>query len=233
MILNCAVVDDSTVQRLSIVKLVENHPSLNLVATFDNALDTKNGLNTEEIDLIFLDIEMPVLSGFELLDILNNVPQIIFVTGKTEYAFKAFDYDATDYLHKPLTRERFNVAVEKALDQHKLKLDLNPLDGPHIYVKSNLKKFKVYINDIKWIEALGDYVKIVTEETSLLVLSTMKSFEKDLPEEKFLRIHKSYLVNLEKIDRYNSKKVEVGTNAMPLSRNKIQPLAEALKFLEN
>ena len=98
MTLNCVVVDDSAIQRLSIVKLIENNESLNLVAEYSSALETKNGLNTKKVDLIFLDIEMPVLNGFELLDVLNNKPQIIFVTGKTEYAFKAFNYDATDYL---------------------------------------------------------------------------------------------------------------------------------------
>ena len=90
MTLNCVVVDDSAIQRLSIVKLIENHSSLNLIAEYSSALETKNGLNTHKVDLIFLDIEMPVLNGFELLDVLNNKPQIIFVTGKTEYAFKAF-----------------------------------------------------------------------------------------------------------------------------------------------
>ena len=166
MTLNCVVVDDSAIQRLSIVKLVENHPSLNLIAEYSSALETKNGLNTNQVDLIFLDIEMPVLNGFELLDVLNNKPQIIFVTGKTEYAFKAFNYDATDYLHKPITRERFNVSVDKALEQHRLTQDFNEEEGEHIFVKSNLKKSKVYIRDIKWIDALGDYVTLVTEDNS-------------------------------------------------------------------
>ena len=225
MTLNCVVVDDSAIQRLSIVKLIENHSSLNLIAEYSSALETKNGLNTHKVDLIFLDIEMPVLNGFELLDVLNNKPQIIFVTGKTEYAFKAFNYD---YLQKPITKERFNTAVEKAIEQHKLKLDFNETDGEHIFVKSNLKKRKVYIKDIKWIEALGDYVKVVTEENSLVVLSTMKAFEKELPEGKFLRIHKSYIVNLDKIDRFNSKNVEVGAYEIPLSRNKKTQLVDAL-----
>lgn len=228
MTLNCVVVDDSAIQRLSIVKLVENNPSLNLIAEYSSALETKNGLNTHKVDLIFLDIEMPVLNGFELLDVLNNQPQIIFVTGKTEYAFKAFNYDATDYLHKPINRERFNIAVNKALEQHKLTLDFDETDGEHIFVKSNLKKRKVYIKDIKWIEALGDYVKLVTEETSLVVLSTMKAFEAELPKDKFLRIHKSYIVNLDKIDRFNSKNVEVGAYEIPLSRNKKTLLVDAL-----
>ena len=175
MTLNCVVVDDSAIQRLAIVKLIENHSALNLIAEYSSALETKNGLNTHKVDLIFLDIEMPVLNGFELLDVLNSKPQIIFVTGKTEYAFKAFNYGATDYLHKPLTRERFNQAIEKALEQHKLKMDFNETDGEHIFVKSNLKKRKVYIKDIKWIEALGDYAKVVTEENSLVVFINYES----------------------------------------------------------
>jgi len=229
MTLNCVVVDDSAIQRLSIVKLIENNNSLNLIAEYSSALETKNGLSTHKVDLIFLDIEMPVLNGFELLDVLNNKPQIIFATGKTEYAFKAFNYDAIDYLQKPISRERFNQAVEKALEQHKLKLDFNETEGEHIFVKSNLKKRKVYIKDIKWIEALGDYVKLVTEDTSLVVLSTMKAFEGELPEDKFLRIHKSYIVNLDRVDRFNSKNVEVGSYEIPLSRNKKTLLVEALK----
>ena len=222
MILNCVVVDDSAIQRLSIVKLIEGNNNLNLIAEYSSALETKNGLNTHKVDLIFLDIEMPVLNGFELLDVLNNKPQIIFVTGKTEYAFKAFNYDATDYLQKPISRDRFTQAVEKAVEQHKLKQDYSQEEGEHIFVKSNLKKRKVYIKDIKWIEALGDYVKLVTEDTSLVVLSTMKAFEKELPEGKFLRIHKSYIVNMSKI-----KKV-IG-NHVVLERNVRVPIGRAYK----
>lgn len=230
MNLRCAVVDDSSIQRLSIVKLIKEHPSLTLLAEYKNALETKKGLNETEVDLIFLDIEMPVINGFELLDVLNNKPQIIFVTGKTEYAFKAFDYDATDYLQKPITQERFNLAVNKAIEYHKLKFE-NKVEGDHIFVKSNLKKRKVFINNILWIEALGDYVKIVTNDESLIVLSTMKSFEKELEAYPFMRIHKSYIANLTKIKRFNSKHVEINNNNIPLSRNKKNLLIEALDEL--
>ena len=140
MNLRCVVVDDSTIQRMSIVKLVKNHPSLTLTAEYSSAVDTKKGLNDTEVDLIFLDIEMPIINGFELLDVLKNKPQIIFVTGKTEYAFKAFDYDATDYLHKPITQERFNLAVNKAIDYHTLKFENSTIESDYIFVKSNLKK---------------------------------------------------------------------------------------------
>jgi len=136
-IIKCAIVDDSRLQRLAIVKLIEDHPGLDLVAEWNNAIETKNGLLDTKVDLLFLDIEMPILTGFDLLDDLENKPKIIFVTGKTKYAFKAFDYDAVDYLRKPLIME-----------------DSDPV----------------------------------------VVLATMKSFESQLSEGKFLRVHKSFIV---------------------------------------
>ncbi|MFT5436726.1 MAG: two-component system LytT family response regulator [Ulvibacter sp.] len=227
-ILKCAIVDDSTLQRLSIVRLIENHPALNLVAEYNNAIEAKMGLATTEIDLIFLDIEMPILSGFDLLDDLTAKPQIIFVTGKTKYAFKAFDYNAVDYLRKPISKERFLNAVHKAITNYKLKNDEGFDDEDFIFVKSNLKKRKVFLNELRYIEALGDYVKLVTEHDALVVLSTMKAFETLLPPERFLRIHKSYIVNLDKVERYNSKVIELDKEQLPLSRNRKADLVEAL-----
>jgi len=227
-ILNCAVVDDSTLQRLSIVKLIENHQSLNLVAQYNNAIEAKEGIATSDIDLIFLDIEMPILSGFDLLDDLTAKPQIIFVTGKTKYAFKAFDYDAIDYLRKPISKERFLNAVHKAVTNYKLKNEEGFDEEDFIFVKSNLKKRKVFLNELRYIEALGDYVKMVTEHDSLVVLSTMKAFEALLPKDRFLRIHKSYIVNLDKVIRYNSKVIELEKEELPLSRNRKTDLVQAL-----
>ena len=227
-LLNCAVVDDSTLQRLSIVKLIENHQSLNLVAQYNNAIEAKEGIATSDIDLIFLDIEMPILSGFDLLDDLTVKPQIIFVTGKTKYAFKAFDYDAIDYLRKPISKERFLNAVHKAVTNYKLKNEEGFDEEDFIFVKSNLKKRKVFLNELRYIEALGDYVKMVTEHDSLVVLSTMKAFEALLPKDRFLRIHKSYIVNLDKVIRYNSKVIELEKEQLPLSRNRKTDLVQAL-----
>ncbi|MCM4161168.1 response regulator transcription factor [Antarcticibacterium flavum] len=232
-LLKCAVVDDSSLQRLSIVKLIKDHPNLKLVAEYNNAIETKNGLLDTEVDLIFLDIEMPILTGFELLDDLPNKPQIIFVTGKTKYAFKAFDYDAVDYIHKPVSKERFNNAVSKAINLHNLKTHGTPLEDENfIFVKSNLKNRKVFLNKLKYIEALGDYVKFVTEKDTFVVLATMKSFEEQLPRDQFLRIHKSYIVNLEKVERYNSKNIEIDKQQIPLSRHKKSNLIDALSAMQ-
>lgn len=228
MKLNCVVVDDSSIQRMIITKLVNNHQNLNLVGDFSNAIEAKSCMSVHSVDLIFLDIEMPIISGFDFLDGLKIKPQIIFITSKADYAVKAFDYDATDYLQKPISVERFDSAVKRALDMHRLRHEITDEEGDFIFIKSNLKKLKIFTSKIKWIEAYGDYVKVVTDEDSNLVLSTMKSFEQDLNKERFLRVHKSYIVNIEKIERFNSKFAEIGVTKIPLSRNKKDDLKRAL-----
>ncbi|MEN1785018.1 MAG: LytTR family DNA-binding domain-containing protein [Bacteroidota bacterium] len=227
MKLKSIIVDDSSMQRMAVAKLVNNHPHLSLIAEYSNAIEAKNGLKNNEVDIIFLDVEMPIISGFDLLEALENPPQVILITGKADYALKAFDYDVTDYLHKPITLTRFEASVKRAAAKYD-QMHRVEEDEEHIYVKSNLKKRKVILSEIKWIEALGDYIKLVTDETNIIILSTMKAFETQLPEEKFLRIHKSFIINLEKIDKFNSKSVEVGGHHIPLSRNKKADLAEAL-----
>ncbi|HRB70331.1 LytTR family DNA-binding domain-containing protein [Flavobacterium sp. WV_118_3] len=229
MKINCIVVDDSSIQRLTITKLVTENPNLSLVGEFSNAIEAKNCITNKNVDLVFLDIEMPVISGFDLLDGLKAKPQVIFITSKTEYAVKAFDYAATDYLHKPITRERFNVAVKKAMNFVLLGKENSDEESPFIFIKSNLKKLKIYISRIKWIEAYGDYVKVITDEDNHLVLSTMKAFENELPKDKFIRVHKSFIVNIDKIDKFNSKFAEIGTNKIPLSRNKKEDLVKAIE----
>jgi two-component system LytT family response regulator len=214
MKLNCVVVDDSSIQRTIIAKLVNNHPGLHLIGDFSNAIEAKSCISLNNIDLIFLDIEMPVINGFDFLDGLKSKPQIIFITSKAEYALKAFDYDATDYLQKPIAVDRFNASVKRAIDMHLLKKDVKEEEGEHIFIKSNLKKLKIFTAKIKWIEAFGDYVRVVTEN--------------DLSKDKFIRVHKSYIINIDKVERFNSKFAEIGITKIPLSRNKKEDLVKAL-----
>ena len=228
MKLNCFVIDDSSIQRMIITKLVSHHPSLNLINDFSNAIEAKGSLAIHKVDLIFLDIEMPVISGFDFLDGLKNKPQIIFITSKAEYAVKAFDYDVTDYLQKPVTSARFNTAVKRALELHLLKSEPIEEDGDHIFIKSNLKKLKIFTSKIKWIEAYGDYVKVVTDDDNNLVLSTMKAFENELSNDKFMRVHKSYIINLDRVKSFNSRFAEIGVTKIPISRHKKDDLAEAM-----
>ncbi len=220
MELNTIVVDDSSIQRITIAKLISDHNNLRLGGDFSNALEAKNYISLNPVDLIFLDIEMPHITGFDLLDGLKVKPQIIFITSKADYAVKAFEYSATDFLQKPIRKDRFIEAVKKAVNMHLLKND-NIIEDPgaHIIIKSNLKKIKLGISKIKYIHAFGDYIKVVTYDDEYMVLSTMKNFEKELPKDKFLRVHKSYIINLEKVKRFNSKYIEIDGEQIPISRN--------------
>ncbi len=232
MKLNCIVVDDSAIQRITVTKLVNENLHLDLVGDVSNALDAKTCVSIKDVDLIFLDIEMPLISGFDLLDGLKTKPQIIFITSKADYAVKAFDYEATDFLQKPITKERFLKAVKKALTLYELQKDnSNNGKGESIIIKSNLKKYKIFTSKIKWIEAYGDYIKIVTNNDSHMVLTSMKSFVKELPEKQFLRIHKSFIVNILRIDKYNSKFAEIDGNKIPISRSKKDAITKAISAL--
>lgn len=230
MKLTCIIVDDSTTQRLAVSKLVSTNKNLTLLAEYSNAIEAKQGIKKEEVDLIFLDVEMPIINGFDFLESLTKSPQIILITSKPDYALKAFDYNITDYLQKPISPARFEIAVKRAVDRYEQKHGIYE-DEEHIFVKSNLKKRKVFLNKIKWIEALGDYVKLVSDDGNIIVLSTLTSFESELPKDKFLRIHKSYIINLEKVEKFNGKNVEVEGKLLPLSRHKRHYLEQALEKL--
>ncbi|TFG71640.1 MAG: response regulator transcription factor [Flavobacteriales bacterium] len=226
-ILRTVVVDDSELQLKVLSKLIEKHPSLILDGVYGSGMAAQKGLTDRKVDLIFLDVEMPIINGFDFLDSFENRPQIILISGKSEYALKAFDYDVTDYLQKPIGQPRFNIAVQRAVTNH-VQLSDEADEQEYIFVNSNLQKKKVYIDDIKWIEALGDYIKLITDNGMLMVLSTMKSFLKKLPEEQFIRIHKSYAVNVGRIDKFNSTGVEIGGVQIPMSRLHKDHLEKAL-----
>jgi DNA-binding LytR/AlgR family response regulator len=206
---------------------------LNLIGEYNNATEAKNSNSIDDVDLILMDVELPMINGFKFLDLISKQskkqPEVIITTKSEQYAVTAFEYNAIDYIIKPVSELRFEKAIEKAVWKLKCLENFVDKNGDHIFVKSNLKKRKVYVNEIKWVEALGDYVKVVTNENSYVVLSTMKAFDSELPKNKFLRIHKSYIININKIERYNSRVVEIDSTQIPLSRNKKQALSKVLE----
>jgi DNA-binding LytR/AlgR family response regulator len=221
------VIDDSAVQRAALTALIEKHPNLVLVEVFQNGISARASIKRNEVDLIFLDIEMPVVDGFELIESLEIRPQIILITSNPGYALRAFDHNVTDYLLKPITKERFNESIKRALLNY-VRSENVDLDNDYIYVNSDLKKVKVFLKRINWVQGFGDYIKLITEEGTLLVLTTMKSFMDLLPQDRFLRIHKSYIVNLDKVEKFNSAFVEIRGHEIPLSKHKKTALEEAL-----
>ena len=235
MILDSIVIDSNALQRMDTVKKSNDHHSINLLAEFSSCIEANEFLMNTDVDLIFLEIEIAKINGFEFLDILDAsniaVPEIIITSKNTSFAFKSYSYGVVDFLSKPIENILFNKSIDKVLTKLNLLNNTNKQvkENQHIFVKSNLKKRKVFIKDIKWIEALGDYVKLITSNGSYVILSTMKAFENDLPKGKFLRIHKSYIINLKKIERYNSRFVEIDNFKIPLSRNKKNHLTDALE----
>ena len=151
----------------------------------------------------------------------------MFISNQTEHAFKSFEYNTLDYIEYPLNEEKIQKIEMKF---QKLFNNSDEKSKTYLYIKSNLKKRKVYTKDIKWVEALGDYVKVVTSNSNIIVLSSLRNFEKKLPVNKFLRIHKSYIINLDRIDNLSNKTVEIESNLIPVSRNK---KAELEKILES
>ena len=220
------IIDDSTTHRTLLKQLIENHPDLVLEGSYRNGIEAKNNGCEKNADLIFLDVEMPFIDGFDLLESFKERPQVIMVSGKPDHALRAFEYDVTDYLLKPVSPKRFDTAIKKA--QRNTGTLNRQNDDEHIFVRSNFRKVRVDYKDIKWIEALGDYVKLITEKKNILVLTSMKAFEQKLPENRFLRIHKSYIINLNRIENFNATEVQVCGKQMPLSRKRKSRLLDAL-----
>jgi DNA-binding LytR/AlgR family response regulator len=228
--LKCVIVEDSDIQRMTLERLINSHPDLVLVTSFRNAIEAKNGINNRMVDLIFLDIEMPLISGFELLETLNYKPQVIVVAGKPEHALKAFEYDVTDFLQKPILLTRFDLAIKRAMLKYE-QIHLNDDSDNQIFIKSKMSQKRINISEIKWIEAKGDYVQVVTLDSNIMILSSLKNFHLQLPSQTFVRIHKSYVVNIERINSFNSKVVTIGNKTFPVSRAKKNDLTEALKYI--
>ena len=228
--LKCVIVEESDIQRMTLERIINSHPDLVLVTSFRNAIEAKNGINNRMVDLIFLDIEMPLISGFELLETLNYKPQVIVVAGKPEHALKAFEYDVTDFLQKPILLTRFDLAIKRAMLKYE-QIHINDDSDNQIFIKSKMSQKRININEIKWIEAKGDYVQVVTLDSNIMILSSLKNFHLQLPSQTFVRIHKSYVVNIERINSFNSKVVIIGNKTFPVSRAKKNDLTEALKYI--
>jgi DNA-binding LytR/AlgR family response regulator len=231
-ILTCAIVDDSELQRMAIAKLVKDHPNLDLKGSYSAAEETAAALTEEPVDLLFLDIILPKADGFELLDLLNFRPGVIFITEQPTYALQAFDYAAVDYLKKPVQKTRFLYAVERALLLHQHRKKELEREPAHIFVRSNLKDHKVYLKEITHVEACGDYIELHAGEDTYKILSSMKAFMQNLPEKEFMRIHKSYIVNLARVTQFDKKNVFLGALKFPLSRAKKNMLRSAMRSRE-
>jgi two-component system, LytTR family, response regulator len=218
MPLNYILVDPNPIKRLHLIQVLKKIKNLNLVDEFSNAVEAQNFLDYNSVDLIFLSAQLPVYSGFDFIEKLKDPTEIVLMTEEADDALRAFDLNLADCISPPFSLERIAQSVSRI--EQKIKVNqsiLNKVDE-FIEIKHNLKTEKIAIDHIQWIEAVGDYVKIITSKKKFIVLSTMKNFLNRLPEEQFLRIHKSYIINLKKVINYSASSVNIENKDFPLSR---------------
>ncbi|TLU98164.1 LytR/AlgR family response regulator transcription factor [Dyadobacter luticola] len=222
--INCLIVDDEPIARDIIKTYCAHLPYLNVLASLGNALEAKTFLFQQKVDILFLDINMPVIDGVTFLKTLKNPPQIIFTTAYKEYAIDAFELAACDYLLKPFSLERFIVAVDKAMERIKpiTSSQTEQVEVPtenFVFIKADGKIFKIRFDELLYAEASGNYTKVVTAQQTLLPAMTFSSFEELLPKSTFLRIHRSFLINKSKIDHIEGNRLFIGKTEIPIGSN--------------
>ena len=220
--MKCIAIDDEPLALRKITDFIGKVPFLELKASFDNGIEALGYLQREPVDLIYLDIQMPQIKGTQLVTILKNRPQIIFTTAYSEYALEGYELDVTDYLLKPIAFERFLESAQKALDKAVPVIAQTGGTGDtsrsgFLFVKTENKWQKVKTDEIRYIEGLKDYLGIYTNSGRILTLQSFHSLLDKLPQEDFIRVHKSYVVAINQIDQIEKKRLLIGDQWIPVS----------------
>lgn len=225
MKINCIAIDDEPLALDKVREYIKRIGYLNLLQTFENAIDALEFMKNNQVDLIFLDIQMEELTGIQMLESLTEMPKVVLTTAYDEYALKGYELDVCDYLLKPISFQRFLQACEKVYDQ------LFPLKKPDIsipdpnskeaekgyfFVKNGNITQKINFDDILFVEGMKDYLRIWTTKEKVMTLLSFKKLEEVLPSERFMRIHKSYLISLDKIDSIDRSHVKIRNESIPI-----------------
>ena len=218
--IKCVIIDDEPLAAELLQSYVEQESQLKLLATFNDAESAVDFIRANKVDLIFLDIQMPHMNGIQLLKSLSEPPMVIFTTAYTEYAAEGFELDAVDYLLKPFDIKRFQRAVNKAGEYRRYISRTEPAANPYIFIKSEYQVIKINYDDIRYMESLDDYVKIYTTNSRpMLTLMTLKAIIEKLPEDRFARIHRSYIISLDKIESVRNKRIKIGEVELPIGNS--------------
>lgn len=220
--MNVILVDDEPLAQEVVETHISKFPNLNLLAKCSNAVEALQALKEHEIDLMFLDIQMPQISGIDFLKTLPNPPKVILTTAFSEYAMDGYDLNVVDYLLKPISFDRFAKAVNKAISQEQTEPEItthSKESADYIFVKADKKLIKIHFNDIFYIEGLKDYVILHTPTGRVVTLQTMKSLETKLPQDLFMRVHRSYIVNLGNITIIEGNTIQIGKKIIPIGKN--------------
>lgn len=216
--LRCIAIDDEPLALSLIQDYCQRIPQLQLLYAFEDAISAAEFLNKNKIDLLFIDIDMPDINGIDLVKSLKEKPMIVFTTAYKNFALEGFELEAIDYLLKPIEYKRFLRAAEKALDFHRYKYQPKETKVESIYIYSEYKMIKINLLDIEYIESLQDYIRIyLIGSNPILSLMTLKKILEKLPPEKFKRIHRSYVIAVERIESIHNKKIRLSTVELPIS----------------
>lgn len=235
--ITCLAVDDEPPALGIITKYIDAVPSLQLITTCNNAVEALAVLQAQVIDLLFLDIQMPQILGTDFIRTLKNPPNVIFTTAYRKFAVEGFELDAIDYLLKPIAFDRFLKAVNKVMDINLPVMnhhtDYAEKNSPHesfISFRVDRKNLKISLDDILYVESLKDYVKVVTKTKNIITKQSIASLEEALPTATFMRIHRSYIVAVNKIESYTSELIEIAKHELPISRMYRHQVSKVLKL---
>ena len=237
--MNCIIIDDEATARAIIEQMCSSINNLNVLEEFPNAIQAIKYLNQNKVDLIFLDIHMPDFTGFDFIQTLKNPPKIILTTSDPNFAIQAFEYECiVDYLVKPITPDRFQKAIQKAeakqgttVSTSKKPENIETSTGNDLYVNIDRRLIKIDIPSIYLIEAKGDYINVKTEDKNYTVHSTLKKIEQKLPDNLFLKVHRSYIINIKKIIDIEDNSVLIKRDVIPVSRSNRPELMKRLNLL--
>ena len=235
MKLNCIIIDDEPLARKGLKEYINDVEFLNLTGEFDNAVKATEILSKGNIQLLFLDIQMPKITGLDFLRTLQHAPPVIFTTAYPQYALEGFDLNALDYLVKPISFDRFLKAAMKAKEYYEIRQENKQTTKDYFFIKADNKLVKIFFDDILFIEALQNYVTIHTTDKKYVTYLTFKSVEEYLPTEKFIKTHKSYIISAAKLDSIEGNDIRIGNYHIPISRNEKEEVMEKLlkgKFLK-
>jgi len=226
--MNCIIVDDEEISRNIITHFVEQTDGLNLLKICLDAVEAANFLQNSQVDLILLDIEMPGMSGLELIKSIPSKPAVVIITSKAEHAVEAFEYSVSDYLVKPVSYSRFLKAINKVKRQPVI---ISAEGNKDLYVKTDSKIIKIILKDLLYVEALADYVILHTTLQKHVVHSTMKGIEKRLSGSEFMRIHRSFIINVEKVESIEDLSVVINNKFIPIGASYKEIFMKRLNIL--
>jgi DNA-binding LytR/AlgR family response regulator len=233
--MRCLIIDDEPLARELLESYLGRIAELKLIKSCGNALEAFSLLQEKSIDLIFLDIEMPQITGIELLRSLKHKPRVILTTAYREYAFEAYDLDVVDYLLKPVTFERFlrGIGKIKQLKQYDIPGEVtipvnSSFEDAYLYLKENREMVKVFLKDILYIESLRDYVRVKTQTSEIITYQKISYLEQKLPQNKFLRIHRSFMIAIDRVISFTPSSVRINSMDIPIGRNYKYPTMKQL-----